>query len=54
MTDQKNNISPDGNWQVIIENNQIRWVELTKSKSQYTIKEIVEATKNIDPKIWKN
>ena len=54
MTDQKNNISPDGNWQVIIENNQIRWVELTKSKSQYTIKEIVVATKNIDPEIWKN
>ena len=26
---------------------------LTKDKEQYTIKEIVEATKNIDPTIWK-
>lgn len=26
---------------------------LTESKEQYTIKEIVEATKNIDPTIWK-
>ena len=26
---------------------------LTKNKDQYTIKEIVEATKNIDPTIWK-
>ena len=26
---------------------------LTKNQEQYTIKEIVEATKNIDPDIWK-
>jgi oligoribonuclease (3'-5' exoribonuclease) len=26
---------------------------LTKKQEQYTIKGIVEATKNIDPKIWK-
>mgnify|MGYP005996898067 CR=1 FL=1 len=26
---------------------------LTKKQEQYTIKDIVEATKNIDPKIWK-
>tara|TARA_Y100000748_G_scaffold284800_1_gene266865 strand:+ start:597 stop:761 length:165 start_codon:yes stop_codon:yes gene_type:complete len=54
MTKQENNISPDGNWKVIIENNQIRWVQLTESKSQYTIKELVEATKAIAPEIWKN
>ena len=38
----------------IIENNQIRWVQLTEPKSQYTIKELVEATKAIAPEIWKN
>ena len=48
-----NNTSPDGKWQVVIENNQIRWVELTTSKYQYTIKELIEATKNIAPEIWK-
>ena len=48
-----NNTSPDGKWEVVIENNQIRWVELTKSKYQYTIKELVEATKNIAPELWK-
>ena len=48
-----NNISPDGKWQVIIENNQIRWIDLTKSNYQYTIKELVEATKNIAPELWK-
>jgi hypothetical protein len=26
---------------------------LTKSEESYTIKDIVEATKNIDPEIWK-
>ncbi len=48
-----NNTSPDGKWQVIIENGKVRWVELTKSKYQYTIKEIVKATKNIYQEIWK-
>ncbi len=48
------NISPDGKWKIIITDEIIKWVELTESKSQYTIKEIVEATKNIDPEIWKN
>jgi hypothetical protein len=47
------NISPDGKWEIIIENSKARWVELTKSKYQYTIKELVEATKNIAPEIWK-
>ena len=28
--------------------------KLTKKQEQYTIKEIVDATKNIDPEIWKN
>jgi len=48
-----NNISPDGKWQVVVENNQIHWIDLTKSEYQYTIKELVEATKNIAPEIWK-
>mgnify|MGYP003661842693 FL=1 len=28
--------------------------KLTETKDQYTIKDIVEATKSIDPEIWKN
>ena len=48
-----NNTSPDGKWQVVVENNEIRWIDLTKSEYQYTIKELVEATKNIAPEIWK-
>jgi hypothetical protein len=46
------NISPDGKWKIIIQNNKVRWVELTKPKYQYTIEEIVEATKSIKPEIW--
>ena len=47
------NISPDGKWKVILENNKLTWIALTEYKKQFTIKEIVEATKNIDPDIWK-
>lgn len=46
------NISPDGKWKIIIQNNKVRWIELTKPKYQYTIEEIVEATKSIKPEIW--
>ena len=46
--------SPDGKWKIIITDEIVKWVELTETESQYTIKEIVEATKNIDPEIWKN
>ena len=46
------NISPDGKWKIIIQNNKVRWVELTKPKYQYTIEELVEATKSIKPEIW--
>ena len=56
MTNQENNIgniSPDGKWKMVIQGNQVRWEELTESKGQYTIKELVEATKNIAPEIWK-
>lgn len=45
--------SPDGKWKIIITYGVVKWVELTESKSSYTIKEIVDATKNIDPEIWK-
>ncbi len=55
MTNQENsNISPDGKWQVTIINGKLEWVDLTKMQGQYTIKEIVKATKNILPDIWKN
>jgi len=46
------NISPDGKWKIIIEDNQVKWIELTEPKYQYTIQELVEATKNIKPEIW--
>ena len=53
MTNQKNrHVSPDGKWQVDIVNNTATWSKLTKPKHQYTIKEIVEATKRILPEIW--
>ena len=45
--------SPDDKWKIIITNEIVKWVELTEPKSQYTIEEIVKATKNIDPEIWK-
>jgi hypothetical protein len=50
--DNNGNISPDGKWKIVIEDNQVRWVELTEPKYQYTIQELVEATKNIKPEIW--
>ena len=46
------NISPDGKWKIIIEDNQVKWVELTEPKYQYTIEELVQATKDIKPEIW--
>ena len=48
----KGNISPDGKWKVIVENNQVKWVELTEPESKYTIEELVESTKKILPEIW--
>ena len=47
------NTSPDGKWKIIIENNEVKWVKLTKPKYQYTIQELVEATKRVIPEIWK-
>ena len=46
------NISPDNKWKIIIEDNKVVWIELTEPKYQYTIQELVEATKNIKPEIW--
>ena len=46
------NISPDGKWKIIIEDNEIVWIELTEKEDQYTIQELVEATKRILPEIW--
>jgi len=48
----RDNISPDGKWKIIVENNQAKWVELTVNKDQYTIQELVDATKRILPEIW--
>jgi hypothetical protein len=45
-------VSPDGKWKIIIEGNNIKWVELTKDKDQYTIQELVDATKRILSEIW--
>jgi len=54
MTNQRNkDISPDGKWKVVFDpDHGIRWVQLTKPKYQYTIEELVEATKSIKPEIW--
>ena len=46
------NISPDGKWKIVIEDNKVKWIELTEPKYQYTIEELVQATKNIKPEIW--
>jgi hypothetical protein len=46
------NLSPDGKWKIVIEDNKIKWVKLTEPKTQYTIEELVEATKSIAPEIW--
>ena len=46
-------ISPDGKWKIIIEDNVVKWVELTQSTKQYTTQELVEATKDIAPELWK-
>ena len=48
----RDNISPDGKWKIIIEDNQVKWIELTVNKDQYTIQELVDATKRILPEIW--
>ena len=48
----KDNISPDGKWKIIVENNQVKWVELTENKDQYTIQDLVDATKRVLPEIW--
>jgi len=54
MTNQKDNTSPDGKWKVTIDKDgNLTWFDLTKVKGAYTIQEIVEATKNIYPEIWK-
>jgi len=44
--------SPDGKWQVVVIDGTATWIELTKTKDQYTINELVEATKRILPEIW--
>ena len=46
------NISPDGKWKIIVEDNQVKWIELTEKQKQFTIEEIVQATKDIKPDIW--
>ena len=46
------NISPDGKWKIVIEDNKIVWIELTGKEDQYTIEEIVDATKRVLPEIW--
>ena len=46
------NTSPDGKWKIIIEDNKVKWIELTDQQGQFTIEEIVQATKDIEPDIW--
>ena len=55
MTNLENKeISPDGKWKVIFDpNSGIRWVSLNQPRDNFSIEEIVEATKKIAPEIWK-
>ena len=54
MTKQKNNISPDGKWQITIDKDgNVNWHDLTKVPGAYTIQEVIEATKKIYPELWK-
>jgi len=46
------NISPDGKWKIVIEDNKVKWINLTEPKYQYTIEELVQATKDIKSDIW--
>ena len=45
--------SPDGKWKIIIQDSKIKWIKLTEQSGQFTIDEIVKATKNIKPELWK-
>jgi len=49
--------SPDGKWKIILDNATVCWIDLsnnlTETAGQFTIRELVEATKNIAPEIWK-
>lgn len=45
-------VSPDGKWKIIVEDDRVDWIELTEDKDQYTIQELVDATKRILPEIW--
>tara|TARA_Y100001937_G_C7024578_1_gene287086 strand:- start:70 stop:231 length:162 start_codon:yes stop_codon:yes gene_type:complete len=50
----KDNISPDGKWQITIDKNgKVTWFDLTKITGAYTIQEVLEATKKILPELWK-
>ena len=54
MTNLKNKTSPDGKWQVTIDKDgNLTWFNLTKVTGAYTIQEVIEATKNICPELWK-
>ncbi len=46
------NISPDGKWKIVIEDNKVKWIELTDQQGPLTIEELVQATKDIEPDIW--
>ena len=45
-------ISPDGNVKIIIDDYNVQWFKLTEQPGQFTIEEIVEATKKIKPELW--
>ena len=47
-----NNVSPDGKWKIVVDDDKVKWIELTRPKYQYTIEELVEATKSIKPELW--
>ena len=45
--------SPDGKWKIRIQDSNVKWIKLTEQPGPFTIDEIVKATKNIKPELWK-
>ena len=48
----RNDLSPDGKWKIMIEEDKVRWIDMSKPKYQYTTQEIIEAMKTICPEAW--
>ena len=52
LTTLHNNISPDGKWKIMVEQNKVQWIDMEEPKYHYTTQEIIEAMKTICPEAW--